>query len=196
MSFVDRFYSFIVELTAPERNLYGKLRFKIPKYPDEDLIDLAARVFAYLHCYTPEILFSANPTDHQSPTLSSLAPSGDYKNFAFVGLPDLKSLRLSVRQQRQATCSVYFYRDEQLERFCHQLRGSKENWVNDIKFFMISHPELGSIIPTDRVSINWQIINIDDIFYIEGDELSYQINFNAIDIWSEFQESLKESPLV
>ena len=192
MSFVDRFYSFIVELTAADRNLYGKLRFKIPKYPDEDFIDLAARVLAYLHCYTPEIQFSANPTNHQTPTLSSLAPSGDYASYAFVGLPDLKSLRLAVRQQEQATCAVYFYRPEQLERFCHQLRGSKENWVNEIKFFMIRHPDLASIIPTDRASINWQMIEVDDIFYLEGDGLSHQINLEAIDIWSEFQESLKE----
>jgi uncharacterized protein YaeQ len=192
MSFVDRFYSFTIELTAAERNLYEKLRFKIPKYPDEELGDLLARVFSYLHCYAPEMQFSANPADHQSPTLFSLSPSGNFESYAFVGLPDLKSLRLSVRQQNRANCSVYFYRPEQLERFCHQLRGSKENWVTEIKFFMIRHPNLESLIISERVSISWQIIAIDDIFYLENGDHSQQVHFEAIDIWAAFQESLKE----
>jgi len=192
MSFVDRFYSFVVELTAAERNIYEKLRFKIPKYPEEDNSDLLARVFSYFHCYSKEIQFSATPNDHKIPTLYSLEPSGDYKSFAFVGLPDLKSLRLAVRQRRNSDCAVYFYRAEHLERFCHALRGTKENWVTEINFFMIRHPEWESLLPSERASISWQIINVDTIFYVEAKESSHQIEFESIDIWSAFQDSLKE----
>ena len=190
MSFVDRFYSFIIELSAADRNIFEKIRLKLPKYPQEETSSMVDRVLVYLHNYSSEISFSPNPAALDTPTLFSRDNSEGYLKWIFIGVPDLKALRLNTRRFENAQFSVYFINEIQIERFCHALRGTKENWVKTIHFFLITSGASAQLADSLASSAHWYVNQTDDTFFMESDGVTHQIDFTPIDIWQSYQESL------
>jgi uncharacterized protein YaeQ len=190
MSFVDRFIGFSIDLTSSERSLYKKIRLKLPLYPNESRSALVARVLTYLLCYRENLHFSSNPSESSEPTI--YAEEIDQSFSAFVGLPDFKALRLLARRSAPATCAVYFYTKAQLTKFCHDLRGTKENWVERCRFFIlhVTPEQIDTILPEEASSVDWQIIEIDSTLYLEGPAFSVALQLEALDIWDAYQQSL------
>jgi hypothetical protein len=85
---------------------------------------------------------------------------------------------------------IYFYEASQIQEFCHLLRGSKTNWVQDIQFFMIQPTLLEALVPISRSSPEWQVTYIDNYLYLQVDGTELESNITPVDIWAEYQESL------
>ena len=190
MSFVDRFYSFIIELSVAEKGVFEKLRLKIPKYPQEDITAVTSRVLVYLHAFNADLKFSANPGALDSPTLSQHDHSGEYASWISIGLPDLKALRLATRRFQHCAFAVYFLNESEIERFCHALRGTKENWVKEIDFFLIKCDSFDVLLPIDQTSSHWYANQSDQILYLESESTTYQVTFEGIDIWQRYQQTM------
>ncbi len=190
MSFVDRFYTFVIDFTAADRNIFEKIRLKLPKYPNEEISSLLYRILVYLHCYSSKLQFSANPLSDDAPTLLELDHQEGFRQWLSVGLPELKALRLNLRRYAECHFGVYFFNSLQIERFCHALRGTKENWVEPIQFFRISEEQLAELAREISTSSSWQVTQSENIFFMDCNGQPFQIEFEQLNIWSEYQASL------
>lgn len=192
MSFVDRFYSFLIELAAIERHVFERVRLKVPKYPNESLNELVARVLVYAHNWSPQLEFSDNPLNTETPTLFERNHQGSQSLQITVGVPDPKCLRLAVRRDPESTFAIYFSHREQIERFSHLLRGTKENWVAPIQFYLIPAECIESLASVLQSSNQWSITDSEQTFYIEVGDQQLEIPLVSIDIWQEYQRSLSD----
>lgn len=190
MSFVDRFYSFLINLSAVERQVYENIRIKVPKYPLEELGDVVMRVLTYTHNWTPDLQFSPTPLDHEQPTLSEFDHAGEARLWLSSGVPDIKALRLAVRRYTDCRFAVYFSSQDQIDRFCHHLRGTRENWVAPIHFYFIAPELLALLVERIQSSNQWDITESEQIFFIDDRGTQLELPFHEIDIWKEYQNSL------
>lgn len=190
MSFVDRFYSFSIDLAAIDRNIFEKIRIKVPKYPNEELTSVMMRVLMYIHCWSPGLQISANPQNSEEATLFERDHSDNFTKWITTGIPDLKALRLAVRRFPECSFAIYFQNGEQISRFCHLLRGTRENWISPVHFLLIPPEPVQKLVELLQSSNQWQITESDQILFMEVQGAQIEIPLISIDIWHEYQASL------
>jgi hypothetical protein len=78
----------------------------------------------------------------------------------------------------------------QVQTFCHQLRGSKTNWVKDIQFYLVPSPLLSELLPYESTSPHWTATIIDNRLYLNVDGHDFDAEIKHIDIWEAYQQSL------
>ncbi len=190
MTFVEAFYSFNIELSHTNRELYESLRFKTPKHPYESFEHLIARILAYLHSYEQGTVFSRGYFERSEPTIWRHDAIGIVLNWAEVGELDERKLKKSLRQNDQARHAVYFYTQEQALAFCHHLRGSKSNWIDSVDFYMLDFAFLETIAAQLESSNKWSVMLIDDNLYISMHGQDFESRISELDVWQMFQESI------
>ncbi len=190
MTFVAAFYNFTIELNHSDRDVFTTFRLKIPRHELESPEHLYARLIAYLHAYRDGIEFSRGVSEPKDPTIWVKDGIGEIQLWVQIGVPEKRKLELSLKQHSNAEHMVYFYQPEDIERFCHHLRGSKTNWIKDIEFYSIAPAFLEQLAATETSSPLWSISFIDNRVYltIGNDDLESEIT--PIDIWDAFQHSL------
>jgi uncharacterized protein YaeQ len=191
MSFVEAFYSFTIELTAPDRDLYEKIRLKIPRHPHESLQFLYARVIAFLHAYRSGQEFSRVLFEPKEPTIWHKDVTGDLLLWLEVGCPDETKLQRVIRRRPQPELRIYFFAPEQSGAFCHQLRGSTTNWVEPVQFYSIEPALLEGIVPLERSSSRWAANFIDTTLYLTVDGHDFISEVAPLDIWAQYQSALE-----
>lgn len=190
MSFVAAFYSFSVDLNHADLGVFCRFRVKVPLHPYESLEHLFARMVAFTHCYREGQSFSQGLFEPKEPTIWLNDITGKTLLWVQVGCPDRRKIELTLRSAPDAEHRIYFYETSQIQEFCHLLRGSKTNWVQDIQFFMIQPALLEALVPISRSSPEWQVTYIDDYLYLQVDGTELESNITPVDIWAEYQESL------
>jgi len=110
--------------------------------------------------------------------------------WAQVGAPDKRKLELSLKQHPDAEHRIYFYQPDDVSRFCHYLRGSKTNWVENVAFYQLAPSLLAQLIDNESSSPHWNMSFIDDRMYLTADGQELESEVQAIDIWEAFQASL------
>jgi uncharacterized protein YaeQ len=190
MSFVEAFYSFTVELAVPDRNLYTKVRLKVPRHPHESLHFLYARVIAFLHAYREGLALGKGLFEPKDPTLSHTDITGVLLFWGEVGCPAEEKIDRVVRRRPPPEIRVYFYAPEQSLEFCRYLRGSTTNWVAPIAFFEIDPHLLEALIPLERSSSRWSANFVDTSLYLTIDEHDLAGEVRPLDIWELYQQSL------
>lgn len=191
MSFAAKFYSFSIDLNHVDRQVFTRFRLKVPLHPIESLHHFYARMIAYLNAYSPSLSFSQGLFDIKQPTIWNKDVIGDVLTWIQVGVPERKKLENALRMETVTSFQVYFYEPEQISQFCHQLRGSKTNWVKPITFYSLSTEFLDRIALHDRSSPEWSITFVDNHIYLicDGNEVASDIV--ELDIWKAFQETLQ-----
>jgi uncharacterized protein YaeQ len=191
MTFVAAFYSFTIELNHSDRNVYTSFRIKLPRHELESREHFYARLLAYTHSYRSGIQFNESFSDSKEPTIAVRDEIGTLHLWAELGSPEKRLLELSLKQQPQAEHRIYFYEPNDIQIFCHHLRGSKTNWVENVLFFQLDPQLIASLIEHESSSPHWNLSYIDDRLYltVNGAELSSEII--SVNIWSEFQTSLE-----
>lgn len=194
MTFVLAFYSFNLELTNTDAGVYAKWRIKTPRHPDESIEFLNARICALLHVFEDGVSFSHGMFNPDEPAIWKKDAIGQVLVWADVGCPEKKKLQHAIRTSRQqktsTKISVYLFDQPQIAQVCHQLRGSKTNWVEEVNFFFIPPERLADLVVFQKSSSTWQVTIVDDVFYIVCDGNELQLPIQRLDIWSEFQKSL------
>jgi uncharacterized protein YaeQ len=192
MTFISAFYNFTIELNHADRDLFTSFRVKVPRHELESIEHFFATIIAYCHCYSPELKINGT-SPHAIPSMSSHDSIGELQTWIHVGVPDKRSLELSLKQNPHATHTVYFYEEEGISRFCHYLRGSTSNWIERIKFYQLAPNILTGLATIEETSPAWNISFIDDAIYLTADSIEMESQLVPIDMWVAFQESLRSS---
>jgi len=192
MTFVAAFYTFSVELNVSERDLYTSFRLKVPRHELESVEHLYARMIAFLHCYRQGQTFTQEVSDPKEPTIVHKDTIGELLLWVHVGGIERRKLELSLKQNPQASHAVYFFDEEQIHSFCHALRGSKSNWVEHVRFFLIDRQFLSDVASLERTSPSWVATFIDEQLYLTIDGRDFESPLRSIDIWDEYQKHLVE----
>jgi uncharacterized protein YaeQ len=196
MSFAAAFYNFTVELSHNDRDVFTRFRVKTPLHPLEPLEHLYARMIAYVHGYREGQGFSHGLFEPKEPTIWQKDILGDTLLWVQIGVPDKKKIEHTLRTHPKAEHRVYFYEPSQTAQFCHMLRGSKTNWIQDVQFFAIRGDILEALVPLERSSPMWNVTIVDDELYLTCDGVELQTHVETIDIWRAYQESLLEEPVI
>jgi len=190
MSFVEAFYSFTVELAAPDRDVYTRVRLKVPRHPHESLHFLYARVIAFLHAYREGLALGQGLFGPKEPTFAHADITGELLMWGEVGCPPEEKIDRIVRRRNPPEIRVYFYTPEQSLEFCRYLRGSTTNWVAPISFFEIDPHLLDALVPFERSSARWSANFVDTALYLSVDEHDLVGEIRPLDIWDLYQRSL------
>ena len=191
MTFIAGFYSFSIELNNADRDAFEKFRLKLPRHELESPLHFYARLIAYLHSYTAELSFAPESSDPKLPTMWRRDAIGNILCWIQVGSPEKRKLELSLKQHPQAEHRVYFFVPDDIARFCHHLRGSKTNWIQDIQFYAIDPALLEELQTHESSSSEWSVSCIDDRIYLTVNGYALESSIAPVDIWDEFQESLR-----
>jgi uncharacterized protein YaeQ len=191
MTFVAAFHTFTIELNHSDRNVYTSFRIKVPRHELESHEHFYARLIAYTHAYRSGIEFTQSAADSKEATIVCRDEIGTLNLWAHVGAPEKRKLELSLKQHPDAEHRIYFYDPHDIPLFCHHLRGSSTNWVENVLFFRIDQDFLASLIERESSSPQWNISFIDDRLYLSVDGVELESEVAPIDIWSEFQRSLE-----
>lgn len=190
MTFVAAFYTFTIELNHSDRNVFTSFRIKIPRHELESREHFYARLIAYTHAYRPGIQFNEGVSDPKEPTISHRDEIGAMHLWIELGAPDKRKLELSLKQHQHAEHRIYFFEPDDIEDFCHHLRGSKTNWVESVLFYQLNSQLLASLIENESSSPHWTLSFIDNRIYLSVDGVELESEISSIDIWSAFQASL------
>lgn len=194
MSFVDGFFSFSVQLSHVARQVYDTIRVKVVKHPDESLEYLVARVLAYYHAYSADLVFTQGLYTPKEPTLRAQNAIAACTQWIEVGEVDSKKLRHAVRKNSDTEFSVYFFDDAQVQQFCSSLRGAKENWVEQVGFLQFHSEIIGLLVEELRIRNDWILTFSDDTFFLETENLTKESTVRNLYIWDEYQQYIGNSP--
>lgn len=193
MTFVAAFYNFSIELNHSDKGLFTVFRLKIPRHELESVEHMYARLLAYLHSYQSGQEFTRRTGESKEPTIWHKDEIGELISWIEVGVAEKRKLEVSIKQHPSASHTVYFFEDSQISAFCHQLRGSKTNWVKDVQFFHIPASLLEELLPYETTSPHWVVSIIDNRIYLNVEGVDLEADISPIDIWQRYQDSLAES---
>ena len=200
MSFIDRFISFTCELSLTEQAIHERVRRKLPRHELEDPRHFYAKVIAAWYLHRRELIIASEPVEEGAPRISTVAPEGYYELWADVGRASPRALRAASRLRHTGHTypppAIYhfFYEDEQLAPLLSALRGSTENWVNEIHFINLDAALLEQLIDHETTSQQWSFTMPDDqTLYLDVDGAFFSSSITEISIWDTFQQSLKSA---
>jgi uncharacterized protein YaeQ len=188
MGFVEGFYTFQVELTAPDSGVYVKIRKKLARHPDESDRRIVARMLSYCHCYTDELELTRDLFDAGEPTLIQRDVTGNVEIWAQLGCPDLKKLKKALRAGDRCDYRVFFYSPKQVDQFCQYMKGSKSNWIERCRFFQYDQAALEDLAETLELKNSWSVTLVDNTIYLGSHERTFEITLNPLDMWQLYQE--------
>jgi uncharacterized protein YaeQ len=190
MSFVEAYFTFNIELTHTDRSKYEKFRAKIPKHPNQNLTNILANILVYTDNYDPSLKISAGLFNPEEPSMYILNEINQIKTWIDVGLIDAKRLKSALRLTSLKRLAVYFYENSQIDKFCKELRGSTENWIESIDFYYFSEDSILSLSEHLNLKNDWQIVIADNHFYISSSEQDFEIKLSKLNIWEYYQETI------
>lgn len=193
MRFLGGLYNLYLSLANTDSNEYLESRVTYGQHESEPPLLMSARVLAYLFSYREGTKLLTNGVDQANPCFSCLTPSKDIKVAGFVGNVEAKQVRHQVRGGT-SEITVFFYNRSQILSFCKELRGSKENWVKKVAFYFLSEDTLEKTTSLVKQRSNWNATITDkNTMYLNLDDTDILVESIELDIWDEFQNSLKSS---
>lgn len=192
MSFVDAFYSFRIDLNNSNEEVYTKVNLKLAKHPDESIEFLLSRLIAFLFVYSEGLQFSRGLFEVKDPVFYKINEIEEITQIGEVGVPDKKKLQHAIKRNPKAKVSLFFLNQEEINKFCHYLKGSTENWVDKINFYQVISKKLDYFIENLNSSNNL-VVNIfeNEIFIMDKDDRDYKFEINHINIWDKYQKVIE-----
>lgn len=102
-------YTFAIELSDADRNVYQSLELRVARHPSETAPFLLARVLAYCLEYRDGIALTAGIAAVDEPAVLARDLTGRLTAWIEVGAPDAERLHRGSKQA--ARCAVYTHRD-------------------------------------------------------------------------------------
>lgn len=190
MTFVEAFYSFVLDISDSTRGIYTRKRLKIAKHPYEPLTHLYARVVAFLHSFEDQLTLSPGLFDQRLPAMYSRDVTGETKLWAEVGELEKKKLEKALKAHTGATFRAYFHSDEQIEAFSHELRGSKTNWIAPVEFLSIDPAFLEELASNESSSAKWAATIVEDEIFLDCDGVDRRTRLSNVDLWVRYQRTI------
>jgi uncharacterized protein YaeQ len=195
MSFVAGFYTFFIELNDTEKGIYDNIKQRSFRHIDEEADFFFARHLAYCHSYTEGLELLADASNPSSPIFKRTNPSLVTDILGYLGSVDVKDIRHSRKSSRHTKTIVYFFSSEQIDRFCHHLRGATENWVEGVEFYFLDAKILNWLTDHDSTRAYWNLTITDrSSIYLTiqtPTPSTFASEITMIDIWQEYQKILQ-----
>ena len=142
MALTATIYTFSIELTHMDRDLYATLELRVAQQPSETLEYMLTRVLAYCLEYREGIVFSPGISAGDQPAILARDLTGQITLWVEVGAPDADRLhRASKSAERVA---VYTYRD--IVQLKQQLASSRIHRAEEIPIYVIGRALLDGLI--------------------------------------------------
>jgi uncharacterized protein YaeQ len=190
MTFVSGFFNFAIDLNHADQEVFTSFRLKVPRHELESKEYFYGRLIAYLHAYREGIELTQGVSAPKDPSIWVRDALGTISLWVHVGVPEKRKLELSLKQNNAAQHRIYLSSHDEIQRFCHHLRGSTTNWVHNVLFYLIPATLLDQLAATESSSPHWSVSFIDDRLYMSVDGVDLESDIMPIDIWEAFQHSL------
>ena len=193
MTFIDGIFNFTIDICKVEENIYETAKVRVSRHEAEGVTLFYARLLAYTHAYKANLVLSPDATDQKTPHLYSHCPNGDYLTWGKVGAVTAKEVRHARRASKQTTVAVYFFHNDQVQHFCHEMRGAKENWVSGVHFYFIPLEAIEWLASFERARSKWQVTFTDsNEGFISVGEETQPAQFEELDMWQQYQLHLDQ----
>jgi uncharacterized protein YaeQ len=194
MSFLRGSPRFRFQLSDTERGVYIRHEIRLHQHIHERTEDVFAKFLVYAQEYHPDLQLTHS---EDAIFFSRSEFDGSLLAWISVGVPSPLHIRQALgKLKKDSSCHVYFRNTLDEHQFVHQLRGSKTNWVEKIRFYLLNMNEFKEWFDEcdengmpSRLEI--ELIRVDDILYCSFDDKNFSCPVQPIDIWSSFQKSLE-----
>jgi len=184
-------YTFDLVVNDTTQECYSESRVQLSIHPDEPEELSYARVIAYAHCLKYSPTLSDDALEAKNPTLYARDVSGEYLLWGHVGELHKKTLKV-IQRLDSSLVRFYFYTPHQIATFCHLMRGSKQDWVSQYEFFLFDEHQIAQLASSGFQRRNMlEIAFLEDTLYVTKDEKTVEAPVTRLDMWEQFQESLK-----
>lgn len=148
-------YTFKIELSDIDRNVYETLNFKIAQHPSETAPYLLSRVLAFCLSYQPHLEFTPGGlADPDSPALRALGPRGDIELWIEIGNPSARKLHRASKAAAQV--AVYTYKNPEV--LLKEMRGADIHRAHEIKIFALDPQFLSDLENSLDKSNKWTVL--------------------------------------
>jgi uncharacterized protein YaeQ len=135
-------YTFDVQLSHVDRNVYETLALRVARHPSESEEYLVTRVLAYLLEFADGIEFSRGVSDPDEPTIAVRDLTGAVVSWIDVGTPD--AARLHRASKASARVAVYTHKDP--TQFLKQLAGEKIHNAEALELYAIDRALVTALV--------------------------------------------------
>ena len=142
MALTATIYTFLIELTDMDRDLYATLDLRVAQQPSETLEYMLTRVLAYCLEYREGIAFSPGISAGDQPAILARDLTGQITLWVEVGAPDAERLHRGSKSAERV--AVYTYRD--IVQLKQQLSGSRIHHAEEIPIYVVERSLLDALI--------------------------------------------------
>src|SRR5215213_7869657 len=142
MALTATIYTFSIELTHMDRDLYATLELRVAQQPSETLEYMLSRVLAYCLEYTEGIAFTQGVAAGDEPALWVRDLTGKMIAWIDVGMPDAERLHRASKQAGRV--AIYTHRNPEMLK--QQLAGKRIHGVEDIPLYAIEHHFMAALV--------------------------------------------------
>jgi uncharacterized protein YaeQ len=190
MSFIDAFFSFNIQISNSHSNVFENLRIKVPKHELDTWADFFARLCGYCHAFSPGLKLLPGRSNYEY-DFRRLNSVDEELAVGFIGKTQKKILLRLLKQNPSPHVSIYLYTREQLSLFCHELRGSKSNWIDPINFFLFEQEALEALSEVIEAKNELSVTIVEpDCLYISLNQQTYTVAVTPLVMWEQYQRSI------
>jgi uncharacterized protein YaeQ len=163
MALTATIYTFSIELTHMDRDLYATLELRVAQQPSETLEYMLTRVLAYCLEYREGIAFSPGISAGDQPAILARDLTGQNTLWVEVGAPDAERLHRGSKSADRV--AVYTYRD--IVQLKQQLTGSRIHRAEEIPIYQIERSLLDALIASLERRTTMGIVVTEGQLYIQ-----------------------------
>lgn len=187
----SEFFSISLHIHNVDHATSFQSMLQFSRHPEHSLSHLATMIAGYLHSARGDWKITSDVFDSSIPTFAKYSRDGAIDSWVHVGVPNERLIRHSLRKKPRPKMAVYFHSDEEVEKFCHHLKGSKENWATEISYFMVVPDDAEALETLVLRSRHLEATLVDNCLYGQIGEEHFSVQFHPVDIWRHFQQMLE-----
>ena len=163
MALTSTIYTFDINLSDVDRNVYEQLALKVACHPSETDEYLLTRVLAYCLEYSEGIQFSRGLSDPDDPPLSVRDLTGTITSWIEIGAPD--AARLHKASKAAPRVAVYTHKEPRL--FMRAYEGAKLHRAESIEFYALDRELLAALVQHLERRVKLTLSRTDGQLYVD-----------------------------
>ena len=180
MSSQSFFHSIEITLSKPEQRIFLDTRLRLSRSFSEPVDRIMAKVLAYCHSYSPDLVFS-NGKDPFEPVIFEKSLIGDYVTWTDIAVPSEKKLGKVIRAHTNPKISLYFFREGQRAEFQREFKNLKSEYLTRLSIYEIDPKIVEHLSSNDPRHYVWQITFLENQFYLDADKIDYESTLLKLD---------------
>jgi uncharacterized protein YaeQ len=155
-------YTFDIDLSDVDRNVYETLNLRVAQHPSETLDYLVTRVLAYCLEYTEGIGFSKGLSDPNEPALFVRDLTGELQGWLDIGLPEPERLHRASK----AAPRVVVYAHKDTAQWLVRLGEAKIHRAEKLEVFAFDRAWIAQIVARLERRMKWSLARSDGEIYL------------------------------